>query len=142
MQANKDKSVQIKESDADHYHVEFIKHVIPKGTLKTVERKHVQIFSVRDFRELNKTIDRQGIFVTGWHELRILHDPIAYKAECEREAEAQALAAAKAEAKAKAEAAAKEKAEAEAKAKEKAEEKAVKPTAKGKAKVELQKDET
>lgn len=129
MQANRDKSYQIKESEADRYHVEFIRHEKPKNSMKTVEKKMVQIFSVRDFEQLKRTVEGHGnragtgIFVTGWHEMKVIHDPILYQQELDRKAEAEAKkneakeaeAKAKAEAKAAKEKAAKEKADAKAK---------------------------
>lgn len=97
MQANKDKSYQIKESETDHYHVEFIRHEKPKNSMKTIEKKMVQIFGIRDFQNIKRTIEGDGklnggtgIFVTGWHEMRVIHDPVLWKEEAERKAEAEA----------------------------------------------------
>jgi len=52
----------------------------------------VQIYSGKDFALLNKSIDSQGINITGYHELRVVHDPVLQR---ENEAEAERLAAAK-----------------------------------------------
>jgi hypothetical protein len=70
---------------------------MPAGSKKTVEKHMVQIFSIRDFQSLKRTIEGdgkrqsgQGIFVTGWHEMRVIHDPVIWKEEAERKAEAEA----------------------------------------------------
>ena len=89
MQANKDKNYQINEADAGRYHVEFTKH--KKTGMKTFPFTMVQIFSIKDFNSLDRTIDRQGIFVTGWHEMRIIHDPVVYLAEVKERGEAAAM---------------------------------------------------
>lgn len=75
MNANKDKNYQIKENEAGNYHILFIRHEKPKFSMKTIEKHHVAQFSVRDYKALLRTIDNVGIFVTGWHEMKIVHDP-------------------------------------------------------------------
>jgi hypothetical protein len=130
MQANKDHNYQIKESEADKYHVEFIRHELPRGSMKTVEKTMVQIFSPRDFEALKRCVEGDGkknegtgMFVTGWHEMKIIHDPLLYREDQNRKAEAEAkaeqakaeAAKVKAEAKAAKEEAAKKKAEEKAK---------------------------
>lgn len=108
MQANKDPNYQINEADAGRYHVEFTKHR-PSG-MKTVPHTMVQIFSIKDFNAFKTCIEGDGrkrggtgIFVTGWHETRIVHDPIVYLAEVkEKELRDNQLEAQKQAAKAKA----------------------------------------
>jgi len=70
----------------------------------------VQIFSIKDFNAFKTCIEGDGrkrggtgIFVTGWHETRIVHDPIVYLAEVkEKELRDNQLEAQKQAAKAKA----------------------------------------
>lgn len=99
IQANKEPKYQIQENDAGRYHVEFTKHKMVGK--KTVPFTMVQIFSIKDFGAFKTCVEGDGrkrggtgIFVTGWHETKILHDPIVYLAEKEAaELEAQKQAA-------------------------------------------------
>jgi len=128
MQANKDNSIQIKENEKNHYHVEFTRHV--KSGRKTKPVTGLQIFNARDFKQLTDTIDRQGIDILNWHEMRIVHDPVLQdkldREKSDREAKAEAARIAKEKA---VEAEAKKKAEAEAESEDEAE---VKPAPKAK----------
>ena len=81
MKANKDPKIQIKETDQDSYHVEF-KRIT--GTLFNPETKYdIQIYSRKDFALLKKAVADQGIYITSYQDMRVVHDP----APAEREAE-------------------------------------------------------
>jgi len=74
VKANKDPEILIKEGDQDSWHVQF-KRVT--GTLLNPEvMLDVQIYSRKDFELLNKAVDKQGIYITGYHEMRVVHDPV------------------------------------------------------------------
>ena len=106
MQANKDPKIQIKETDKYSYHVLLTRRT---GTVHNpVTYRDVQIYSGKDFALLNKSVDDQGINITGYHEMRIVHDPVLQKEIEAREEKARANAEKAREAKAaKAEGAAK-----------------------------------
>jgi len=107
MQANKDPKIQIKETDKYSYHVLLTRKV---GTaLNPTVYNDVQIYSGKDFALMNKSIDSQGINITGYHEMRVVHDPVLQR-EIEAKDAAAKVAAEKAkEARAKAAAAKAEK---------------------------------
>jgi len=96
MKGNKDPNYELKVTEAGSYHVEFTKTMRPVGkAFKGQERSLQQIFSIRDFKsiiEVAEGTDRRaavGFLPLGWHEMRILHDPIKWNAE-QKEAEEQA----------------------------------------------------
>ena len=128
MKANKDPKIQIKESDKDSFHVKLIRRV---GDAKNPEIfEDIQIFYQKDFAGMLKAIDKQGINITGYDEMIVVHNPLLDEEEVAMKAQDEAvdkLRAAK-EAVIKAEAEEKEatesKAIAEAKAKLAAESKA------------------
>ena len=95
MQANKDPKIQIKEADKYLYHVLLTRKT---GTARNPSvYNDIQMYSGKDFAQMNKMIDSQGINITGYHEMRIVHDPVL-----QREIEAREDAAKEAAAKAKA----------------------------------------
>ena len=73
VKANKDPKIQIKEADQDSYHVEF-KRIT--GTLFNPETHYdIQIYSRKDFALLQQAIAKQGIYITSYQDMRIVHDP-------------------------------------------------------------------
>lgn len=73
VKANKDPKIQIKETDQDSYHVEF-KRIT--GTLFNPETSYdIQIYSRKDFALLKKAIADQGIYITSYQDMRVVHDP-------------------------------------------------------------------
>jgi len=95
MQANKDSKIQIKETDKYSYHVLFTRKT--GRALNPTVHNDVQIYSGKDFALLNRSIDNQGINITGYHELRVIHDPVLQR-EIEAKEEAARGAAEKAKA--------------------------------------------
>ncbi len=107
MQANLDKSITIKDSDVDSYHVEFTRlEPVSEQPSRPNEVKSVQIFLKRDWAQTKANIKKYGIAHLNFHEHRIVHDPVKYRADLAEKAQADeekmAKAAADADKKAKA----------------------------------------
>lgn len=75
MKANKVPEIEIKETDQNFFHIEFTKIRKVKGSKMPAIDKHIQIYTGSELRNLQSAIDRQGILITGYDELRIVHDP-------------------------------------------------------------------
>ena len=73
VKANKDPKVLIKEVDTNSVHVRLIRRV---GTANDPQiYEDIQIYTQKDFAGMLKAIDKQGIGITGYHEMIVVHDP-------------------------------------------------------------------
>ena len=73
MKANKDPKIEIKECDVDSVHVKLIRRVGDANNPEIYE--DIQIFPQEDFAGMLKVLDKQGIGITGYHEMIVVHDP-------------------------------------------------------------------
>jgi len=125
MKANKDREIQIKETDRYFVHVEHTRIINPGKHPEKVKR--VQVYFQSEWRKHLLWIEKHGLKAMGDDEIRVVHDPKLQKeieAEELKRIELETVRQEKAEAeRIKKEAAAKKAREARAEAKEKKESK-------------------